>query len=212
MSDREAMKLAYGLLWLDGSAAGLKFQVRNLLLSCLSKCEQKEAIDLAKAYRAKRGTQQAQEAAEFLFPDAFEKAGREPVSDKSLPDMSNALVEDEAPEDRFVRDAEIACPACGGSGHKGDITPQSIAELAKPLIWKDRHGFSRTDFQNNMRFEVMDMFGGTWALFISQRGCTDQVEDEFPTIEKAQEAANERYRAELAKSFDHFPVNNKKSG
>ncbi|SNZ21672.1 hypothetical protein [Cohaesibacter gelatinilyticus] len=125
------------------------------------------------------------------------------VSDKPLPDLSNAFVEHEAPEDSFIRDSEIACPACGGSGHKDDISPMAIASLAKPLEWIDESvRWGRPTYKAK-------------GLPIVLRKTSDLLRWEFVTeyathfisvneadFDEAVIAADKHYRAELAKHFD----------
>ncbi|MDQ0510952.1 hypothetical protein [Ancylobacter amanitiformis] len=44
---------------------------------------------------------------------------------------SVVFAETESPEDRYVRDAELACPHCGGSGHKDDVAAALEAQAVR---------------------------------------------------------------------------------
>lgn len=41
---------------------------------------------------------------------------------------------DTNPEARFIAEAELSCPHCGGSGHKDDVVPDTRAEAAEARV------------------------------------------------------------------------------
>lgn len=106
------------------------------------------------------------------------------VSDKPLPDLSNAFVEHEAPEDSFIRDSEIACPVCGGSGHKDDIPQNGLASLVKPLEWDDLGN-------NKLRsgpYSITLRGDGKYRVRFRKKVICDAVND----LRRAKSIANER--------------------
>lgn len=189
MSDREAMKLAYGLLWLDGepSKNGLKFAARLALRECLSKEERKEAIRAA-------------------VDNHYNRPEDEKARDAALHKLFSiepALVEHEAPEDSFVRDAELTCPVCGGSGHKGDITPEAIAMLANPLEWIDESGrWGKPSYKAKDLPIVLRKSSEILRWEFVTEYATHFISVNEADFDEAVVAADKHYRADLAKHFD----------